>query len=60
MIEQAKGMLAERFEIDVDEAFERLRHQARSHRIKMHVLAAHGTRGLGGSDRPAGRAEKTP
>jgi anti-anti-sigma regulatory factor len=40
VIEQAKGMLAERFEIDVDEAFERLRHQARSHRIKLHVLAA--------------------
>ena len=40
VIEQAKGMLAERFELDVDEAFERLRHQARSHRIKLHVLAA--------------------
>jgi hypothetical protein len=40
VIEQAKGMLAERFEMDVDEAFERLRHQARSHRIKLHVLAA--------------------
>ncbi|HYZ79153.1 MAG TPA: ANTAR domain-containing protein [Gaiellaceae bacterium] len=40
VIEQTKGMLAERFEMDVDEAFERLRHQARSHRIKLHVLAA--------------------
>jgi hypothetical protein len=40
VIEQAKGMLAERFEIHVDEAFERLRHQARSHRMKLHVLAA--------------------
>jgi hypothetical protein len=40
VIEQAKGMLAERFEMDVDEAFERLRHQARSHRMKLHVLAA--------------------
>ena len=33
-------MLAERFEIHVDEAFERLRHQARSRRMKLHVLAA--------------------
>jgi hypothetical protein len=33
-------MLAERFEIDVDEAFGRLRHQARCHRIKLLVLAA--------------------
>jgi hypothetical protein len=40
VIEQAKGMLAERFEIHVDEAFERLRHQARSRRMKLHVLAA--------------------
>ena len=40
VIEQAKGMLAERFEMDVDEAFERLRRQARSHRMKLHVLAA--------------------
>ena len=40
VIEQAKGMLAERFELDVDEAFERLRRQARSHQMKLHVLAA--------------------
>jgi AmiR/NasT family two-component response regulator len=40
VIEQAKGMLAERFEIHVDEAFERLRHEARSRRMKLNVLAA--------------------
>jgi hypothetical protein len=33
-------MLAERFEIHVDEAFERLRHEARSRRMKLNVLAA--------------------
>ena len=39
VIEQAKGTRAERFEMHVNEAFERLRHQARSHRTKLHVLA---------------------
>lgn len=40
VIEQAKGMLAERFELHVDEAFERLRREARSRRMKLHELAA--------------------
>ncbi len=40
VIEQAKGMLAERCELDVDDAFELLRREARSHRMKLRVLAA--------------------
>jgi hypothetical protein len=40
IIEQAKGMLAERFELHVDEAFERLRREARSRRMKLRELAA--------------------
>jgi len=40
VIEQAKGMLAERLDIDVDEAFERLRREARNRRMNLHVLAA--------------------
>jgi AmiR/NasT family two-component response regulator len=40
VIEQAKGVLAERFALDVEEAFELLRNGARSHRMKIHALAA--------------------
>ena len=40
VIEQAKGMLAERFELHVDDAFERLRREARNRRLNLHVLAA--------------------
>lgn len=40
VIEQAKGVLAERFALDIEEAFDLLRHAARSHRIKIHALAA--------------------
>jgi len=40
LIEQAKGILAERHAISVDAAFERLRAEARSRRMKLHELAA--------------------
>lgn len=40
VIEQAKGVLAERFEVDVHEAFQVLRMSARSNRIRLHDLAA--------------------
>lgn len=39
VIEQAKGVLAERRKISIDEAFELLRGAARSNRIKVHDLA---------------------
>ena len=38
-LEQAKGILAERFGLDVGTAFTVLRHAARSHRIDIHELA---------------------
>jgi hypothetical protein len=40
VIEQAKGMLAERLAVEVDEAFDRLRREARNRRIKLHTIAA--------------------
>jgi AmiR/NasT family two-component response regulator len=40
VIEQAKGVLAERLGLDVEEAFEVLRGSARSARIRIHDLAA--------------------
>jgi transcriptional regulator with GAF, ATPase, and Fis domain len=40
VIEQAKGILAERRHLDMDAAFETLRHHARSHNIKLNVIAA--------------------
>jgi ANTAR domain len=38
-IEQAKGILAERFGLDVGTAFDVLRRAARSHRMDIHALA---------------------
>ena len=40
VIEQAKGVLAERHRRGLDEAFELLRHTARSNRVRIHTLAA--------------------
>jgi ANTAR domain len=40
VIEQAKGILAERNHIDTEEAFQRMRLDARSRRMKLHDLAS--------------------
>ena len=40
VIEQAKGVLAERFALDVGDAFELLRRSARNNRVRLHDLAA--------------------
>ena len=37
-IEQAKGIVAERYDLDVEEAFELIRQTARSHRMKLYDL----------------------
>src|SRR3712207_6821972 len=39
-IEQAKGIIAERYGLDVEEAFQLLRRAARQHRMKIHDLVA--------------------
>jgi AmiR/NasT family two-component response regulator len=39
VIEQAKGVLAERFELDVQDAFHVLRTSARNHRMRLRDLA---------------------
>lgn len=39
VIEQAKGVLAERMALELGEAFELLRYAARSNRLKLHALA---------------------
>ena len=40
VIEQAKGMLAERYGMNVDQAFELMRRASRSNRVRIHDLAA--------------------
>ncbi|MEU9190892.1 GAF and ANTAR domain-containing protein [Streptomyces sp. NPDC048484] len=40
VIEQAKGILAERFDCDLQEAFDRLRGHARTNQLKLSALAA--------------------
>jgi AmiR/NasT family two-component response regulator len=40
VIEQAKGIVAERDSVSLDDAFDRMRRQARSRRMKLHDLAA--------------------
>jgi AmiR/NasT family two-component response regulator len=37
-IEQAKGVIAERYDLDVEEAFALIRRAARSHRMKLYDL----------------------
>lgn len=41
VIEQAKGVLAERFHLEPDRAFDVLRRAARSHRVPLRDLARH-------------------
>jgi AmiR/NasT family two-component response regulator len=40
VIEQAKGVLSERYRLSVDDAFALLRRSARNHRLRLHALAA--------------------
>lgn len=40
VIEQAKGVISERFSLDSKEAFDTLRRAARSHRMRLHDLAS--------------------
>jgi hypothetical protein len=40
LIEQAKGIIAERYGLEPDEAFQLIRNAARTHRIKLHDLVA--------------------
>jgi hypothetical protein len=50
LIEQAKGILAERNSVDPEEAFDGMRREARSRRIKLHDLAAEIVGSVGASE----------
>ena len=52
VIEQAKGILAERHSIGIDEAFERIRRDARSRRTKLRDVAADIVAAAGRSKEP--------
>ena len=39
-IEQAKGVVAERYDLDLEEAFQLIRRAARTNRMKLHDLVA--------------------
>lgn len=41
VIEQAKGVLCERYGVEPDRAFQLLRRAARSNRMRLHTLASH-------------------
>lgn len=41
VIEQAKGVLCERYGVEPDKAFQLLRRAARSNRMRLHTLATH-------------------
>jgi hypothetical protein len=56
VIEQAKGILAERHGTTPDEAFKKLRHDARSRRMKLHDLAVGIVATVGRTDGHADRA----
>jgi hypothetical protein len=50
LIEQAKGILAERSSTSPDEAFQGMRREARSRRIKLHDLASEIVASIGASE----------
>jgi ANTAR domain len=50
LIEQAKGILAERRSVDPEEVFDGMRREARSRRIKLHDLAAEIVASVGASE----------
>jgi hypothetical protein len=60
VIEQAKGILAERLGIDVEEAFDVLRAAARSNSLKIHLLAADVVRSREVPPELAGAVEPQP
>ncbi|WP_413759308.1 ANTAR domain-containing protein [Streptomyces sp. MMBL 11-3] len=53
VIEQAKGLLAERWQTSLDEAFDALRRHARSHQMQLALLATQVANGTLDSDRIA-------